>query len=201
MVNRNLFVEDVSMQCSIINDLVKVKNFLIHFRWCFLHGTLWSSELRIHMFTVYLLRNWICFAHKYLNFAMRHFSSCQSQKILTWQLFISFLQGMMFLHSSAVVCHGNLKSTKCLVDSRFVLQISGFGLYHFRKSGDADSLKGSDKYYRGRLSYIYTMCLVPFILYVSAKIWSCPRSTGALWTATRCSTIVYLLPGANAVKP
>ena len=34
----------------------------------------------------------------------------------------------MYIHESELEYHGNLKSTKCLVDSRWVLQISGFHL-------------------------------------------------------------------------
>lgn len=37
-------------------------------------------------------------------------------------------QGMRYIHRSSLKCHGNLKSTKCLIDHRWVLKISGFGL-------------------------------------------------------------------------
>src|SRR5271165_7253656 len=41
---------------------------------------------------------------------------------------------MSFLHTSPVYSHGNLMDTNCLIDSRFVLKISGFGLGSFRSS-------------------------------------------------------------------
>ncbi|RXM92799.1 Interleukin enhancer-binding factor 2-like [Acipenser ruthenus] len=43
-----------------------------------------------------------------------------------------FAQGMAFLHNSVIVSHGNLKSSNCVVDSRFVLKITDYGLASFR---------------------------------------------------------------------
>ncbi|XP_076054851.1 guanylate cyclase 32E-like [Oratosquilla oratoria] len=45
------------------------------------------------------------------------------------------VQGMMFLHDSPIKSHGNLKSSNCLVDSRWVLKIADFGLGEL-KGGD-----------------------------------------------------------------
>ncbi|CAM6054801.1 unnamed protein product [Sphagnum tenellum] len=39
------------------------------------------------------------------------------------------IRGMTFIHDSALRFHANLKSTNCLVDSRWVLKISDFGLH------------------------------------------------------------------------
>ncbi|KAI0222779.1 hypothetical protein LSAT2_025943, partial [Lamellibrachia satsuma] len=38
------------------------------------------------------------------------------------------LQGMNFIHSSAVHSHGRLRSSNCVIDSRFVLKLTDFGL-------------------------------------------------------------------------
>lgn len=38
------------------------------------------------------------------------------------------LQGMAFLHSCEVGVHGKLRSSNCLIDGRFVLKLSNFGL-------------------------------------------------------------------------
>ena len=42
------------------------------------------------------------------------------------------LQGMIYLHDSEIVSHGNFRSSNCLVDSRWVLQITDFGLHEFK---------------------------------------------------------------------
>ncbi|XP_059145304.1 atrial natriuretic peptide receptor 2-like [Physella acuta] len=46
------------------------------------------------------------------------------------------VRGMAYLHSSEIKSHGNLKSTNCVVDSRFVVKITDFGLHHLRKTDD-----------------------------------------------------------------
>ncbi|XP_059481353.1 guanylate cyclase 32E-like isoform X2 [Neocloeon triangulifer] len=43
------------------------------------------------------------------------------------------VRGMTFLHDSPVKSHGNLKSANCLVDSRWVLKISDFGLHELKQ--------------------------------------------------------------------
>ncbi|KAK5637740.1 hypothetical protein RI129_000077 [Pyrocoelia pectoralis] len=43
-------------------------------------------------------------------------------------------KGMSYLHSSEMQFHGNLKSSNCVVDSRFVLKITDFGIRSFKSS-------------------------------------------------------------------
>ncbi|XP_047529758.1 guanylate cyclase 32E-like [Vanessa atalanta] len=53
-------------------------------------------------------------------------------------LVADLLRGLTYLHDSALVSHGNLTSNNCLVDRRWVLQITDYGL-HTLKSGCADT--------------------------------------------------------------
>lgn len=43
-------------------------------------------------------------------------------------VFLCSVQGMAYLHNSDVSVHGKLRSCNCLIDGRFVLKISDFGL-------------------------------------------------------------------------
>lgn len=43
----------------------------------------------------------------------------------------------MFLHNSVIVSHGKLKSSNCVVDNRFVLKITDYGLSSFRSEGES----------------------------------------------------------------
>ncbi|KAJ8311507.1 hypothetical protein KUTeg_010862 [Tegillarca granosa] len=65
-----------------------------------------------------------------------------------YSLMQDILRGMAYLHSSEIKSHGNLKSTNCVVDGRFVLKITDFGLHYFRSS-DGHNPDESYAYYRG----------------------------------------------------
>ncbi|XP_070536694.1 atrial natriuretic peptide receptor 1-like isoform X2 [Ptychodera flava] len=66
-----------------------------------------------------------------------------------YSLMYDIVKGMSFLHSSVITSHGNLKSSNCVVDSRFVLKITDFGLNHFRLEDDEyDEECGQHQYYQ-----------------------------------------------------
>lgn len=67
---------------------------------------------------------------------------------LDWMFKLSLMhdivRGMAFLHSSDIKSHGNLKSSNCVVDSRFVLKITDFGLHSLRKKRQNLDMDESD---------------------------------------------------------
>jgi serine/threonine protein kinase len=63
---------------------------------------------------------------------LMHFPSWfQREKLFIFNMCIYF-QGMTFLHSTDIKVHGNLKSSNCLVDSRWQLKITDYGLPMFK---------------------------------------------------------------------
>ncbi|XP_024887410.1 atrial natriuretic peptide receptor 1-like isoform X2 [Temnothorax curvispinosus] len=74
-------------------------------------------------------------------------------RVFRGSLIHDIVRGMAYLHASEVKSHGNLKSSNCVVDSRFVLKIADFGLHELRRSadGDEDSDQNSYAYWRKQL--------------------------------------------------
>lgn len=62
---------------------------------------------------------------------------------------------MCYLHSSELRSHGGLKSSNCVVDSRFVLKIADFGLRSLRNNHTNESNSDSDSYAYWKGLYIY----------------------------------------------
>lgn len=59
---------------------------------------------------------------------------------------------MIYIHDSEIVSHGRLKSSNCLVDSRWVLQIADFGLTQF-KAPDGPVVQDDIYYYSQYTKY------------------------------------------------
>lgn len=60
------------------------------------------------------------------------------QQLLVPSLPSRLTQGMAFLHNSIIGYHGSLKSSNCVVDSRFVLKITDYGLASFRQGHESE---------------------------------------------------------------
>jgi atrial natriuretic peptide receptor A len=57
---------------------------------------------------------------------------------------------MHYLHGSEIRSHGNLKSSNCVVDSRFVLKVTDFGLHSLRGLPDDADDDNSYDYWRSK---------------------------------------------------
>uniref|UniRef100_A0ABD2XFQ8 Guanylate cyclase n=1 Tax=Trichogramma kaykai TaxID=54128 RepID=A0ABD2XFQ8_9HYME len=67
-------------------------------------------------------------------------------RVFRGSLIHDIVRGMGYLHASEIRSHGNLKSTNCLVDSRFVLKIADFGLHELRMPHYLDPEEDRDSY-------------------------------------------------------
>lgn len=68
-----------------------------------------------------------------------------------YSLMHDIVKGMSYLHSSDVRSHGSLKSSNCVVDSRFVLKITDFGLHIVRACAEDADDKDSYAYWHKQL--------------------------------------------------
>ncbi|XP_062984886.1 atrial natriuretic peptide receptor 2 [Elgaria multicarinata webbii] len=68
--------------------------------------------------------------------------------VFRYSLINDIVKGMAFLHTSIIGFHGSLKSSNCVVDSRFVLKITDYGLGSFRHCSESE---GSHALYAKKL--------------------------------------------------
>jgi len=87
---------------------------------------------------------------------------------------------MIYLHDSVIVSHGNLSSRTCLVDSRWVLQITDYGLHEFKAGQDKPThveqseqkgIRPNEHTYNQRISLTPTLkynTIEPFLCFISS---------------------------------
>lgn len=79
---------------------------------------------------------------------------------------------MIYIHDSQLEFHGNLKSSNCVVTSRWMLQVTDFGLHDLRTSAESESI-GEHQHYRSE-----------FLKNIQTKsIFKTPQILGLLWKA------------------
>ena len=77
--------------------------------------------------------------------------------------FYCFQKGMLYLHNNTPIgVHGNLKSTNCVIDSRWVCKITDIGLFKFKEGQEVDIEVGEEQKYNSMLSPCIVM-LHPYI--------------------------------------
>ncbi len=91
------------------------------------------------------------------------------QEYLYESYFCIWFQGLHMIHNSDIISHGHLRSSNCVVDSRFVLKLTDFGLPSFYESDDDT---GEDE-----LGH-YASQFVNDILSNSQDFWTCKGHHG-----------------------
>lgn len=75
---------------------------------------------------------------------------------------------MHYLHTTDLHSHGALKSANCVVDSRFVLKITDFGLHALRKNSgeEYEDDDGSYAYWKSEsFFFCFLYCVVLLFLF------------------------------------
>jgi len=84
-------------------------------------------------------------------------------------------QGMQYLHNSQIGSHGNLKSSNCIVDSRFICKITDFGLPTLRhKPLPTTDEEKDEKYYKSIYSWFFPI-LNSTVFVFEDRLWIAPE--------------------------
>lgn len=63
---------------------------------------------------------------------------------------------MQYLHHNTQLgVHGNLKSTNCVIDSRWTCKITDIGLFKFKEGQDVDVEVGIDHHYNSKYNVAF----------------------------------------------
>ncbi|KAL5019877.1 hypothetical protein ScPMuIL_002769 [Solemya velum] len=72
--------------------------------------------------------------------------SIQLDKSFKVSLLNDIVEGMTYIHGGPLVCHGRLNSSNCVIDSRFVLKITDYGLRSIRSEVAVDQGQNKERY-------------------------------------------------------
>ena len=78
-------------------------------------------------------------------------------------------QGMAFIHNSSLRSHGNLTSDHCLIDNRWMLKITGFGLRRIRNLYMPETEIGDYQKYKGANLEPHTYVLIDLVLWLQTQ--------------------------------
>ena len=85
------------------------------------------------------------------------------ENLFSLSLLHDIVKGMQYLHSTDIRSHGNLKSSNCIIDGRWVLKITDFGLHEFKSKQDTSQNQDQNQYYKSRYSF-YVLFIIVFVL-------------------------------------
>ena len=71
--------------------------------------------------------------------------------ILTWIITYWYIQGAAYLHSSSFGSHGHIRSSSCLVDSRWQIKLTSFGLNFLKREDQRLQHMGEYEKYKKEL--------------------------------------------------
>ncbi|PFX31873.1 atrial natriuretic peptide receptor 1-like [Stylophora pistillata] len=90
---------------------------------------------------------YICIVSAFFPRTLKEFLACSDVKLdktFISSLVTDIVKGMAYLHSSDLKYHGSLKSSNCLIDSRWTLKISDYGLTMLRSKCNLSAKTGSE---------------------------------------------------------
>ena len=93
---------------------------------------------------------------------------------------------MAFIQASEIKVHGNLKSSNCVVDSRFVLKVTDFGLHSLRDRGE--NIEDSYAYWKSNYLETLNICL----LHILDKLFSSLPNSNKTRVLHPLSSDIYL---------